>query len=744
MRAWSGLGTTIAVFIFVHCSGTSTEQLLGGQFGNLDSTPPTVISPADGTKIKGLSASLAWATKAGASRYNVEIASDAAFTQPIAGSPFLSDTSSLIVQLPDAYTYYWRVRANTTAAGKYSAPTRVHMLGDAILVYCPSAQSTCSNSGKTGNKSSPYESIQESLAEAKTLGVEVHVAARGGTAYYNEPIILVSSIQLKGGYSASDWSRNIDANITEIKHSAATTVYASYLSLPAALVEGFSITNQNSGVNYVFYVEGTSALRIERNTIKPGTGAGGGTMAYGVYCSSSSPIIKENVILGGTALSGNYAIYAYTNAAPIVFRNILIGGSASGYGFYSTSGTAIVAENWILAGNSANATGVEDSASSRKPIAALNIVHGGNGSTKSVALSAGTGNYRFFQNTIDTGNAPTAYGVYVSTNGASNPIVDANAFYHSGGGSSVYGVYEASALQSPLNVRRNLFALENGLKVYFDNFSTDLATVCTADGKPATTATSCTGTNVNAAGGSTSGNKTTPLISDIFYRIPTATLFTSDGPDAGSTYDGTISRLEIATQVACNNFNINEYFEYFPWGQKQVTAKDCTAATSFIDFTSALITDYGRFTPIILWGSNYPVTAPERFSAKSTAPVLNQGFQCPGEMESATHVWGPATSQVECDQRYPHHNSTYNGGNCQTTFLYPAVQIDPTLTVNSRFHIPVAGNGLCEPGETCLFNPNIGAYPGHGNLVAAGCDLSGVASGIFSSVNLLKYQTNGY
>lgn len=744
MRVRSQLCITVVTSILFHCSGTTTDQLLTGQFGNLDTTAPSIISPVDGTKLKGLSANLVWAAKSGASRYTVEIATDAAFSQPIANSPFSSSATSLLVQLPDAYTYYWRIRANTTEVGKYSAPTRVHMLGDSILVYCPSTQSSCSNTGKTGNKSAPYESIQESLAEAKTLGVEVHVAARGGTAYYNEPIILVSSIQLKGGYSANDWARNIDANVTEIRHTAATTVYASYLSLPAALVEGFSITNQNSGVNYVFYVEGTSALRIERNTIKPGTGGGGGTMSYGVFCSNSSPMIKDNVILGGTALSGNYAIYAGTNAAPILFRNILIGGSASGYGLSSTSGTAIVMQNWLLAGNSSNATGIEDTASSRKPIAALNIVHGGSGATKSVALNAGTGNFRFFQNTIDTGNAPTAYGVYVSTLATSNPIVDANTFYHSGGGTSVYGVYEASALQSPLNVRRNLFALENGLKVYFDNFATDLPTICTTDGKPATTTTSCTGTNVNTAGGSTSGNKTTALISDIFYRIPTATLFTLDGPDAGTTYDGTTSRLEMATQAQCNNFNVNEYFEYFPWGQRQVTAKDCTASTSYVDLTTALTTDYGRFAPVILWGANYPATASERLSAKSTAPVLNQGFQCPSEMESATQIWGTATSQADCDQKYPHHNSTYSGGNCQTVFLYPAVQIDPTLALTGRFHIPVAGNGLCEAGETCLFNPNIGAYPGHGNLIAAGCDLSGVAGGAFSTVNLLKFQSNGY
>lgn len=109
-----------------------------------------------------------------------------------------------------------------------------------------------------------------------------------------------------------------------------------------------------------------------------------------------------------------------------------------------------------------------------------------------------------------------------------------------------------------------------------------------------------------------------------------------------------------------------------------------------------------------------------------------------------TLVWGTGTSQTDCDAKFPHANSTHNAGNCQSTYLYPAIQIDPNTTGSGPFNLPVAGNGLCEAGETCLYNPNIGAYPGHGNLIASGCDLSSVAGGAFATVNLLKYENNGY
>jgi len=55
----------------------------------------------------------------------------------------------------------------------------------------------------------------------------------------------------------------------------------------------------------------------------------------------------------------------------------------------------------------------------------------------------------------------------------------------------------------------------------------------------------------------------------------------------------------------------------------------------------------------------------------------------------------------------------------------------------------ITGNGLCESGETCLQNDNMGAYAGHGSLIA-GCDVSSVAGGIFSTVTMQKYDKNGY
>lgn len=727
---------------FIACNQTTREDLLSGNFGNVDRSPPKPITPDD-FKVKSTSSILSWSASAGASRYTVDIAQDAAFSQSMPGSPFVTNEASLEVAFADANTYFWRVRANTTEAGRFSDIRKIHVLGGAMRVFCPSTTASCSNAGRYGTKNFPYEVIQESIPEAKAAGVELLVASRGSGAFYGETLTLLSGVSLRGGYSAANWSRDIDANITEIRFSASRLISATYLVAPTLTLEGFYLNNINSGINYVIYIEGTSYLSVENNRLKPGTGSGGGSMSYGLYCVTGSPNIRNNTVFAGTALSGNTAIFLGSNSAPVISGNRLVGGSASSYGIQALSSGATVVNNYILGGSGSLARSFEDTTGGAKALLALNYVHAGYGTGTSYGILSGTGQQRIYANTIDAGNAATAYGVQVSTAASSNPIIDANLIYHSGGGTSVYGVFEASALQSPLHLRRNLFMTANGLKAYWDNNATDFPTICSVDGRPATTDTSCSGTNVHAAGGSTIGNLTASTFASVFSSFPIGMTYTADGPDVGSTYDGSTSRFEIPTQAGCNSFNVGDNFSYFfDSPLRQITARDCSASTSFLDFSPVLVYDFLRFVPIINWGAGTP-SAAERYALKTGSPAINTGFAC-NEFVSATHTWGTGSSQADCDAKFPHANSTHNAGNCQTTFLYPAIQIDPNATGSGPFNIPASGNGLCEAGETCLYNPNIGAYAGHGNLIVSGCDLSSVAGGAFTTVNLLKYANNGY
>jgi hypothetical protein len=95
------------------CGQLAREDLLQGNFGTVDKSPPKAITPDD-FRVKTLSSALSWSATAGASRYTIDIAQDTDFTQPMAGSPFTSSEANLTVTFADALTYYWRVRANTT------------------------------------------------------------------------------------------------------------------------------------------------------------------------------------------------------------------------------------------------------------------------------------------------------------------------------------------------------------------------------------------------------------------------------------------------------------------------------------------------------------------------------------------------------------------------------------------------------------------------------------------------------
>jgi hypothetical protein len=51
------------------------------------------------------------------------------------------------------------------------------------------------------------------------------------------------------------------------------------------------------------------------------------------------------------------------------------------------------------------------------------------------------------------------------------------------------------------------------------------------------------------------------------------------------------------------------------------------------------------------------------------------------------------------------------------------------------------GNGLCESGENCFFNPNRGSYQGEGNYLTQTCQFTG-GNGV-TNVTMYGYPVNG-
>ncbi|GAB4432523.1 MAG: hypothetical protein OHK0011_15410 [Turneriella sp.] len=440
------------------CGQTTREDLLAGNFGNVDRSPPKPITPDD-FRVKGTSSILSWSASAGASRYTVDIAQDASFSQPMAGSPFVSNEASLEVAFADANTYFWRVRANTTEAGRFSDIRKVHVLGGAMRVFCPSTTATCSNAGRYGTKNFPYEVIKDTLAEAKGSGVAVHVAARSGggaNLFYAERITLLEGVSILGGYDGMSWQRDVIANKTEIRHDSDRVLIGDFLAGTADYsIDGFTITSSaTSGSPAVIYLQNVSAsLTISGNTIQASTAANSPVAISNV---SSSPKILRNAIFGGTGASTSVAISNTSGSNPLIANNTIFGGAAT---IVTTVG---ISHSWGSSSTILNNT-----------------------------ISGGTGNPSYAISIQDT---------------ASHPIVENNILFTSGVSVNRYCIYEAVNGAKVGSLQNNNFfdcdQSTNG-GFYRPGGSAALKFMC-SDGKPGSAGGCSSGNDV--AQGTTAGN----------------------------------------------------------------------------------------------------------------------------------------------------------------------------------------------------------------------------------------------
>jgi hypothetical protein len=208
-------------------------------------------------------------------------------------------------------------------------------------------------------------------------------------------------------------------------------------------------------------------------------------------------------------------------------------------------------------------------------------------------------------------------------------------------------------------------------------------------------------------------------MAQVFHASPNQVVYTTD------------STNNSLTVLACGGFTPSEYFEYM-FGNAAHSIAGCS--TNTVTFNPNFSFAFGSGVPIFLWGANAS-NYERKYALKTTSPARNAGLVCPNQYEKKTHMWDAGTSTADCAARFP--GSFFDGSvSCLTDYLYPAIEIWDDAIGNN--------NGLCEQGEACLHNPNIGAYAGHGALVPSDCDVSGIAGGAFNQVQLKKYASNGY
>ncbi|MDH4263725.1 MAG: hypothetical protein OEV78_11830 [Spirochaetia bacterium] len=383
----------LAAAIFTNCKGdTSTADLLNGKFINVqaDTTPPNILSPQDGATI-GLTAVLQWTAKSGAATYTIDVATDSAFANPITGSPFTinapSTSYTLDLTAMGGNTYYWRVRADTTASGQYGQSS-FNALDNILYVYCPAATVDCvaANSGRVGTKSNPYTSISYALARAVVLSVpEVRVAARDATGTpYNEAITIKDGVSMFGGYNSSFTTRDVAANPTIVNGAGSTVVYARDI-FQTTVIDGIKFVNTASGFAATFGVKTdncTSALlfhnvhinggngniasgmnnvnfsmpRIVQSTITTGNGMTIQTSIGVLNQDGSMPDIQNSTITtAGVSASQTYGIQ--NNAAGVTLINSIVTASNSQNISYGIYGGSIAINNSNITSGSAFSVG---------------------------------------------------------------------------------------------------------------------------------------------------------------------------------------------------------------------------------------------------------------------------------------------------------------------------------------------------------------------------------------------------
>lgn len=246
-----------------------------------DAAPPTPLFPDRGS-VQYLGdvgpVTVGWSPRRGASTYTIELDDEPTFAPPLVwrGSVDAPATSIETFNALRPVTYYWRVRADVTHPEQWGYSS-FERLTSVIHVYCaedaierdPAGEPVLDDNGEaipaecpppsqelddprtpaaieSGNRTTPYRSIQRGIEAAQSLGLsEVRLANHGGSrGYYAENIQLREGVSLHGGYDRTFENRSLQ-NPTRIVGVGITVLAADIRAdtqfAPPTIVDNLSI-----------------------------------------------------------------------------------------------------------------------------------------------------------------------------------------------------------------------------------------------------------------------------------------------------------------------------------------------------------------------------------------------------------------------------------------------------------------------------------------------------------------------
>jgi hypothetical protein len=218
----------ILLFLLVQCNGTTTQQLLDGDFIATNSKRIVLVSPLSGQLIVAQSQTFLWTSINGAGKYQIQIAKDSAFDQVVLDrivteNYFTLSSTDTTAQLASS-NYHWRVRV---AYLKNNLESDVFTFG--FLPVAADGGFTLYVNGASavtplqGTQTNPYTTISGAVAAASSIRVgdttkPVQIRVASGT--YPEYFTLRGGMSLYGGYAASNWNRSVTTNQTILEPPA--------------------------------------------------------------------------------------------------------------------------------------------------------------------------------------------------------------------------------------------------------------------------------------------------------------------------------------------------------------------------------------------------------------------------------------------------------------------------------------------------------------------------------------------
>jgi len=145
--AYSGLNHYTTYFVRVKAHNADGEgDWTVNTFRTILGTPNNV-SPADNAFSRPLAGNVEWSAVTGAVTYNLQIATDAAFTNKILDQALIATTTFAYSNLANATKYYWKVSAtNAEGTGSFSTSTSFTTLIGKATLTAPANNATNVNS----------------------------------------------------------------------------------------------------------------------------------------------------------------------------------------------------------------------------------------------------------------------------------------------------------------------------------------------------------------------------------------------------------------------------------------------------------------------------------------------------------------------------------------------------------------------------------------------------------------------